>query len=83
MLCADVKRVVSFLIDGSLGEKKRQDIDSHLKACPECVTRLAIERRLRCFVKTRFARINDAAPERLRRRLVRSIRAFSTEWSQP
>ena len=83
MLCRDVKRVVSFFIDGSLGEQKRQDVDSHLKECPECVTRLQIERRLRTFVKSRFARMSDSAPDRLRRRLQRSIRAFSTEWSQP
>jgi mycothiol system anti-sigma-R factor len=83
MLCRDVKRVVSFFIDGSLGEQKRRDVDSHLKACPECVTRFEVERRLRGFVKSRFARISDGAPERLRRRLQRSIRAFSAEWSRP
>lgn len=83
MLCRDVKRVVSFFIDGSLGEQKRQDVDGHLKECPECVTRLQIERRLRTFVTSRFARLSESAPDRLRRRLSRSIRAFRTEWSQP
>ena len=83
MVCRDFKRVVSFFIDGSLGEKQRQDVDTHLKKCPECLTRLEIERRLRHFVRARFARIADSAPDRLRRRLVRSIRAFNAEWSQP
>ena len=83
MLCRDVKRAVSFLIDGSLGEEKRQVVDTHLKACPECLTQFEIERRLRGFLKSRFARMSGSAPDRLRRRLARSIRAFSTEWSQP
>lgn len=82
MLCRDVKRVVYFFLDGSLSEEKRVDLDDHLKRCPECVTRLEIERRLRNFLHARFARLSTTAPERLRRRLSRSIRAFATEWSR-
>ncbi len=82
MLCRDVKRVVYFFLDGSLGEKQRLDLDNHLKCCPECVTRLEIEKRLRDFLRSRFARMTNTAPERLRRRLSRSIRAFAAEWSQ-
>lgn len=83
MLCSDVKRVVYFFLDGSLSDKRRLDVDDHLKRCPECVTRLEIERRIRNFVRTRFARMSTTAPDRLRRRLSRSIRAFAAEWSQP
>ena len=31
MLCRDVKRVVYFFLDGSLGERKKQDLNSHLR----------------------------------------------------
>jgi len=83
MLCDDVKRVVYFFIDGSLGEQKRHDVDEHLKLCPRCEVLVRIQRRIRRFVQSRIARMTDTAPDRLRRRLVRSIRAFNTEWSQP
>ncbi len=83
MLCRDVKRVVYFFLDGSLSETRRLDLDDHLKRCPECVTRLEIERRIRKFLQARFAHMSATAPDRLKRRLSRSIRAFETEWSQP
>jgi mycothiol system anti-sigma-R factor len=79
MVCDDVKRVIYFFLDGELGEKKQQDFDSHLHLCPECERRAAIQRRLRGFVRNRLARIT--APDHLRNRLVRSVRAFRTEWT--
>lgn len=83
MLCRDVKRVVYFFLDGSLGDKTRQDLNQHLKRCHDCEIRLEIQRRLRAFLRSRFARLTASAPDHLRTRLTRSIRAFRTEWSQP
>ena len=82
MLCRDVKRVVYFFLDGSLGERKKQDFDSHLRLCPECDSRTKLARRLRDFLRRRVERINVTAPDRLKMRLTRSIRAFRTEWSR-
>ena len=79
MLCDDVKRVIYFFLDGELGEKKQQDFTSHLTLCPECERRADVQRRLRGFVRNRLARIT--APEHLKTRLVRSVRAFRHEWS--
>jgi mycothiol system anti-sigma-R factor len=83
MICREVKRVVYFFLDGSLGEKSQQDVNQHLSRCPECGTRLEVQRRLRTFLRSRFARLTAAAPDHLRTRLSRSIRAFRAEWSQP
>lgn len=80
MLCADVKRVVYFFLDGSLADRKQQDFNAHLKLCPDCEKRTSVHRRLREFVIKRMTR--DSAPARLRNRLTRSIRAFRTEWQQ-
>ena len=79
MLCNDVKRVVYFFLDGQLSEKKQQDFNGHLSLCPECERRAAIQRKLRSFVQKRMARVG--APDRLKNRLQRSIRAFRAEWS--
>jgi mycothiol system anti-sigma-R factor len=82
MLCRDVKRAVYFFLDGSLGEEKSQDLNSHLKLCPDCDRQLRVQQRLRNFVKSRFARLTTSAPDRFKTRLTRSIRAFRTEWSR-
>ena len=82
MLCRDVRRVLYFFLDGSLGEKKRQDFKSHVSLCPDCDRRMRIQSALRSFLQLRFARLYGTAPERLKRRLTRSIRAFRTEWSR-
>ncbi|HEY3057048.1 MAG TPA: zf-HC2 domain-containing protein [Thermoanaerobaculia bacterium] len=82
MLCRDVKRVVYFFLDGSLGETTRQDLKSHLSLCPDCERRMRVQQALRNFLMARFARLSAAAPPRLKTRLTRSIRAFRTEWSR-
>lgn len=82
MLCRDVKRVVYFFLDGSLAESKQNDFTTHLRICPECEARTDLHRRLRHFVINRVTRLNVAAPERLKTRLTRSIRAFRAEWSR-
>jgi mycothiol system anti-sigma-R factor len=81
MICDDVKRVIYFFLDGELGENKRSDLSSHLNLCPDCERRTAIHRRLRQFVHHRIQRYQ--APDHLKRRLTRALRAFRTEWSAP
>ena len=78
MLCDDVKRVVYFFLDGELGSTKQQDLTGHLSLCPDCEKRAAVHRRLRQFVRTRLEKVT--APDHLKTRLTRSIRAFRAEW---
>ena len=63
MLCDDVKRVVYFFLDGSLGEQKQHDFKIHLSICPDCEQRVSIHRRLRAFIRKRLGRdVRSAAP---------------------
>jgi mycothiol system anti-sigma-R factor len=80
MLCKDVKRVVYFFLDETLGEGKQREFSSHTSLCPDCEARVRVHERLRSAVKSKLQKIT--APDHLRTRLVRSIRAFRTEWSQ-
>jgi mycothiol system anti-sigma-R factor len=73
MLCDDVKRVIYFFLDDSLGEQKRSSFEIHLINCPDCEIRVVIQRRLRGFLRKRLTPI--AAPETLRVRVVQSLRA--------
>ena len=73
MLCDDVKRVIYFFLDESLGEHKRHSIEIHLSDCPDCEIRVVIQRRLRGFLRKRLTPIS--APEALRIRVVQSLRA--------
>jgi len=80
MLCNEVKRVVYFFLDETLGEGKRRDFSSHTSLCPDCDARVRVHERLRSIIKAKLEKVN--APDHLRTRLVRSIRAFHAEWSQ-
>jgi mycothiol system anti-sigma-R factor len=72
MLCDDVKRVLYFFLDGSLGDQKRQHLEVHLSNCPDCEIRIVIQRRLRGFIRKRLAPLH--APETLRIRVQQSLR---------
>lgn len=74
MCCDDVKRIIYFFLDGTLAETKRLDISKHLTLCPECETRIRIQKRLRDFVLRRLAPV--PAPQHLKIRLSRSLRAM-------
>ncbi len=77
MLCDDVKRVVYFFLDGSLGDSKKKDVSTHLNLCPDCEARTRISGRLRNFFKKRMARVS--APARFKKRLSRTLRALATD----
>ena len=72
MLCDDVKRVIYFFLDGSLGDQKRHNFELHVNGCPDCEIRVIIQRRLRSFLRTRLSPVS--APEALRIRVVQSLR---------
>ncbi|HKR66999.1 MAG TPA: zf-HC2 domain-containing protein [Thermoanaerobaculia bacterium] len=72
MLCDDVKRVVYFFLDGSLGDSKKVDLEIHLSNCPDCEVRIRVHRKLRDFVRRRLTPMS--APEHLRLRLSQSLR---------
>lgn len=77
MGCRDVKRVIYFYLDGSVGEKTYNELVKHFGLCPDCEQRRKIHQRLRDFVRRRIQRI--PATERLKVRLTRSIRALQAD----
>ena len=77
MLCDDVKRVVYFFLDGSLGHQKQHAFEIHLSNCPDCEIRIVVSRKLRSFVRQRLSPV--AAPETLRIKLTRSLRTVTVD----
>jgi anti-sigma factor (TIGR02949 family) len=77
MGCDDVKRVIYFFLDGSLGEQKKSAVEKHFSDCPDCGRRARISKRIRLFFRNRIGRMS--APERFKVRLSRSLRAFRAE----
>ena len=77
MLCDDVKRVVYFFLDGSLGHQKQHAFEIHLSNCPDCEIRIVVSRKLRSFVRKRLTPV--AAPETLRIKLTRSLRTVTVD----
>ena len=80
MLCDDVKRTVYLFLDGSLESSRQQDYSAHISDCPACNTRTKVQQRLRVFIIRRLRR-PESAPQRLKQRLVRAIRALATDWA--
>jgi len=72
MLCNEYRRVVYFFLDGSLGQRKVLELETHLEICHDCEQRTAIHRKLRDFVRKRLSPIS--APEHLKVRVVQSLR---------
>lgn len=77
MLCDDVKRVVYFFLDGSLGHQKQHAFEIHVSNCPDCEIRIVVHRKLRSFVRQRLAPV--VAPETLRIKLTRSLRTVTVD----
>ena len=72
MLCDEYKRVVYFYLDGSLGERKLLELQTHVEICHDCDERTTIQRKLRNFIRKRLAPVS--APEHLKVRVVQSLR---------
>jgi mycothiol system anti-sigma-R factor len=77
MICDEVKRVVYFFLDGSLGEGKLLEYTTHLEICHDCDERTTVSRKLRNFVRKRLTPMN--APDHLKVRLTESIRMVSAD----
>jgi anti-sigma factor (TIGR02949 family) len=75
MLCHDVKRVVYFFLDGTLDDQRVRDFRGHLNLCPDCEARIVFHRRIRVFLKKRLTPL--CAPNHLKVRLIRALRAFA------
>ena len=77
MICDDVKRVVYFFLDGSLGQQKLVEFETHLQVCRDCDERTTVSRKLRNFIRRRLHPV--AAPEQFKVRLTQTLRTIPAE----
>lgn len=78
MVCNDVKRIAYFYLDGTLGEQKRDQVQSHLSDCPDCESRFEVHKRIRHFFR---ARCRSGAPQTLRQKLQQLFRGRRPDFS--
>ena len=72
MVCDEVRRVVYFFLDGSLGQQKLVEFESHIEICRDCEDRTTVSRKLRHFIRRRLSPVG--APEHLKVRLTQTLR---------
>ena len=72
MVCDEVKRVVYFFLDGSLGQQKLMEFETHIEVCRDCEGRTTVSRKLRNFIRQRLSPVS--APEHLKIRVTRTLR---------
>lgn len=72
MVCDDVRRVVYFFLDGSLGEQKLLEFESHLQVCRSCDDRTTLSRKLRNLFRRRLTTV--PASEQFKVRLTQTLR---------
>ena len=77
MVCDDVKRVVYFFLDGSLGHQKLLEFESHLQVCRDCDGRTTLSRKLRNLVRRHLTPM--PAPEHLKVRLTQTLRSVRVD----
>lgn len=75
MLCDEVRRMVYFFLDDSLGQQKLMEFTTHIEVCRDCDDRTAVQRKLRAFVRKRLTRVT--APEHLKVRVTQSLRVVT------
>ena len=66
MLCSEVKRVVYFFLDETLGEAKRRDFSSHTSLCPDCDARVRVHERLRSIIKAKLEKVRQQVLKKCR-----------------
>lgn len=67
MYCGDIKHLVYFFLDGTVGQVKADEFRSHLDACEGCRSYVSVEERLRRFLRSRLRPC--CAPDGLRERI--------------
>ena len=71
MLCDEVRRMVYFFLDESLGQQRLMEFTTHIEICRDCDDRTTVQRKLREFVRKRLTRVT--APEHLKVRVTQSL----------
>ena len=78
MNCSRVREVIFLYADNELGEELLVSVQEHVVLCPQCARRIEYTRRLLTVVRKSCTRTR--APERLRKRILTSLRHPEAEW---
>ena len=66
MACDRIDPLVTPFIDGELPDADRRAVETHLRACPPCHSRVAAEREVQALIRARVPALNTAdAPDTL------------------
>ncbi len=72
MDCKRAKQVIFLYIDNEMEDELHLDFREHVSLCPRCARRIAYTRQWLAVVRSSCAK--KRAPERLRRRILTSLR---------
>ncbi|MBI2215558.1 MAG: zf-HC2 domain-containing protein [Acidobacteria bacterium] len=67
MVCGELKHLVYFYLDGTVGKVKSDEFRLHIDVCEECARYVGVEERLRRFLRSRLR--PRSAPDGLRERI--------------
>lgn len=67
MVCGELKHLVYFYLDGTVGSVKADEFRLHIDGCDDCARYVGVEERLRRFLRSRLGR--RCAPDGLRERI--------------
>jgi mycothiol system anti-sigma-R factor len=77
MDCRGARQVIYLYVDNEMGEELHISFEQHLSTCPHCAQRIEYTRQWLTLIKLRCDRVQ--APERLRRRILTSLRHGSSD----
>ena len=78
MNCSKVREIVFLYTDNELGEELLVSVQEHVVLCPQCARRIEYTQRLLKVVRKGCTR--TTAPQRLRKRLLTTLRHPEVEW---
>ena len=72
MDCKGARQVIFLYVDNEMGEELHVAFERHMSVCPHCAQRIEHTQRGLTLVRRRCIRVQ--APERLRRRIITTLR---------
>lgn len=72
MDCNGAKQVIFLYVDNEMGEELHVAFERHMSVCPHCAQRIEYTQKWLTLIRRRCIRVQ--APERLRRRIITTLR---------
>ena len=72
MDCKGARQVIFLYVDNEMGEELHVAFERHMSVCPHCSQRIEYTQKWLTLIRRRCIRVQ--APERLRRRIITTLR---------